>query len=95
KPNSGLRYLMGFLSQHGLRIQRRCAIGSLQRVDRLGRALQKKNLINRQEYKVKRPNALWHGNGYHKLIFWGFVIHAFVDGFSKTVRIFFFHCNYN
>ncbi|KAJ4465130.1 hypothetical protein C8R41DRAFT_782083 [Lentinula lateritia] len=81
---------MGFLGEHGLKIQRRRAIGSLQRVDRLGRALRKKNLINRQEYKVKRPNALWHGDGCHKLILWGYVIHAFVDGFSRTVRIFFF-----
>ncbi|KAE9382610.1 hypothetical protein BT96DRAFT_778281, partial [Gymnopus androsaceus JB14] len=34
---------------------------------------------------VSRPNALWHIDGHHKLIMWGFVIHGVVDGYSRIV----------
>ncbi|KAJ3714400.1 hypothetical protein C8R42DRAFT_567377, partial [Lentinula raphanica] len=61
-------------------VQRRRVIESLQRVDRLGRVIRHRRLIERQPYKVSRPNALWHIDGHHKLIFWGIVIHACVDG---------------
>ncbi|KAL4063011.1 hypothetical protein V8B97DRAFT_1843938, partial [Scleroderma yunnanense] len=29
---------------------------------------------------------LWHIDGHHKLIWWGIVIHAFIDGFCQTVH---------
>ncbi|KAJ3723248.1 hypothetical protein C8R42DRAFT_665702, partial [Lentinula raphanica] len=64
KVNSGLRYLRGFLNMHGVRVQRRRVIESLQRVDRLGRVIRHRRLIERQPYKVSRPNALWHIDGY-------------------------------
>ena len=34
---------------------------------------------------VAAPNAMWHVDGNHKLIRWWLVIHAGVDGFSRTV----------
>ena len=34
---------------------------------------------------VAAPNAMWHVDGNHKLIRWRLVIHAGVDGFSRTV----------
>jgi hypothetical protein len=86
KPDSGVRYLIGFLRQRGLRIQKRRVYASIRRVDGLGRALRKQHTIRRRTYKVARPNSLWHVDGHHKLILWGFVIHGFVDGCSRTVR---------
>ncbi|KAL4064716.1 hypothetical protein V8B97DRAFT_1875841, partial [Scleroderma yunnanense] len=40
----------------------------------------------RCKYHIKWPNALWHINGHHKLIQWGIVIHAFIDGFCQMVH---------
>jgi hypothetical protein len=39
KPDSGLRYLIGFLRQHGLRVQGEHVRASVGQVDKLGRAL--------------------------------------------------------
>ncbi|KAJ7024500.1 hypothetical protein C8F04DRAFT_883347, partial [Mycena alexandri] len=80
KPTSGLRYLRGHFRRHGLRIQRERARNSLKRVDALGQALRTHLAIRRRRYRVPRPNYLWHCDGHHKLIWWGIVIHGFVDG---------------
>jgi len=85
KPESGLRYLIAFLRSHGIRVQRRRVISSARRVDGLGRTLRERKTIKRRTYHVKRPNALWHLDGHHKLIRWGIVIHGFIDGFCRTV----------
>lgn len=85
KPDSGLRYVVGFLRKHGHRVQRQRVISSLKRVDSLGRVLREHKAIKRRKYSVKRPNALWHLDGHHKMIRWGVVIHGFVDGYSRTV----------
>ncbi|KAJ7645862.1 hypothetical protein B0H17DRAFT_897958, partial [Mycena rosella] len=61
-------------------IQRRRIFSSVHRVDGLGRVLRKRAMIPRTRYHVSRPNAMWHMNGHHKLILWGFVIHGIVDG---------------
>ena len=31
------------------------------------------------------PNSLWHLDGCHKLIRWGFVIHGGIDGYSRLI----------
>lgn len=85
-PDAGLRYVVGFLRKHGLRVQQRRVVSSLKRIDSLGRKLRQHKIIKRVKYSVKRPNALWHLDGHHKLIRWGIVLHGFVDGFSRTVR---------
>jgi len=86
KPDAGIRYLVGFLRRHGLKIQKRRVTGSILRVDGIGRILRQRRTIRRRKYKVSRPNALWHLDGHHKLILWGIVIHGFVDGYSRVVR---------
>ena len=68
KPESGLRYLIGFLRRHGLRIQNRRVRASMKRVDQLGKTLRSQRSIRRRTYHVKRPNSLWHLDGHHKLI---------------------------
>jgi hypothetical protein len=85
KPNSGLRYLIGFLRRHGLRVQKERVRQSLRRVDGLGQELRRRKTIQRRKYKVPRPNFLWHLDGHHKLIWWGIVIHGLIDGFCRSV----------
>ena len=36
-------------------------------------------------HSVPGPNALWHIDGLHKLIRWGFVVHGCLDGFSRMI----------
>jgi hypothetical protein len=71
KPDSGIRYLVGFLCYHGLRVQRKRVIHLVKQVDSVGRALRMRKIIKQRKYSVQRPNSLWHLDGYHKLIMWG------------------------
>ena len=41
---------------------------SLRRVDPSGVQLRARHVLHQRQYNVKRPNALWHLDGYHKLI---------------------------
>lgn len=88
-PDSGLRYLIGSLRNNGLKIQRHRVWRSLQRTDKIGvylrRRQQQRAHLKRRVYSVSRPNALWHIDGHHKLIRWGIVIHGCVDGYSRMV----------
>lgn len=85
RPTSGIRYIMGFLRERGLRVQRQKVVESLHRVDGSGQSLRRYIVIKRRCYRVPRPNALWHLDGHHKLNRWGFVIHGIIDGFCRTV----------
>ena len=91
-PNSGMGYLRGHLRSQGLRVQRRRLRKSVERVDQLGQALRGRTAAKkvRKQYKVDRPNALWHIDGHHKLILWGIVIHGVVDGYTRKVHHKFF-----
>ena len=42
-------------------------------------------MTRRRKYFSSSPNALWHCDGHHKLIKYGFVIHGFIDGNHRTV----------
>lgn len=48
-------------------------------------------VLSRRAYSVAGPNALYHLDGYHGLINWGFVIHGAIDGFSKCIV--YLHCS--
>lgn len=85
KPKNGWRYVSGFLSSRGFKVQARRIQKSLKRVDCLGVALRVRRGVERKVYSTKRPNALWHCDGHHKLIRWGIVIHGFIDGYCRTV----------
>lgn len=91
KPNSGLRYLRGHFRRYGVRVQKERARMSLKRVDALGQALRTRLAIKRRRYTVPRPNYLWHCDGHHKLIWWGVVIHGFIDGYCRTVPHIYYH----
>jgi hypothetical protein len=85
KPNSGNRYAIGYLRKNGIRVQQSRVMRSLRRVDGLGQLLRHRQTIRRRKYDVPRPNYLWHCDGHHKLIWWGIVIHGFIDGYCRTV----------
>ena len=42
---------------------------------------------------VQGPNSLWHIDGHHSLVNWGFVIHRGIDGFSRLIV--YLHCSTN
>lgn len=88
KPKSGIRYTIGFLRMHGLKVQRNRVMRSLRRVDGVGQILRRRQAIQRRKYSVPRPNYLWHCDGHHKLIWWGIVIHGFIDGYDRDVSRF-------
>lgn len=85
KPISGIRYIQGFLRVHGLRVQRERIRLSLRRIDALGQALRNHEAIDSRKYSVPHSNYLWHLDGHHKLIQWGFVVHGIIDGYDHTV----------
>ena len=84
-PNTGIRYVRGFLLERGIRVQRTRIISSLGRVDEVAKVILRNKTIKRREYKSARPNALWHMDGHHKLGPWGIVIHGITDGFDRVV----------
>lgn len=85
KPDAGIRYVRGHLRSLGVRVQKKRVSAALRRVDRIGRLIRARNVIRRRKYFSSRPNALWHCDGHHKLIKYGFVIHGFIDGNCRTV----------
>ncbi|KAG8913221.1 hypothetical protein FRC01_004663 [Tulasnella sp. 417] len=84
-PDSGLRFAMGFIRRYGLRIQRQRVQDSIKRTDSAGQSVRRYRTITRRTYRVSRPNYLWHMDGYHKLIRYGFVIHGIIDGYCRTI----------
>jgi hypothetical protein len=84
-PKSGLRYAIGYLKKLNVKIQRYRVRAALRRIDQVGQSLRRRTAISRRKYEVARPNSLWHLDGHHKLIRWGFVIHGITDGFSRAV----------
>jgi len=87
KPDSGIRYLIGYLHSHGIRIQKQRVTASIARVDGLGQVRCRRRTIRCCKYCVSRPNYLWHVDGHHKLILWGIVLHGFADGCDQTVCV--------
>lgn len=86
RPALGMKFVQARLRSEGIKVQRERVRQSIKRVDPVGVVLRKKKTIRRRQYKVARPDALWHADGYHKLIKYGIVIHGLVDGFCRTVR---------
>ena len=82
---SGEKSIAGKLRSMGLRIQRERIRESIQRVDPTGIEGRVRRALHRRVYSVASPNALWHLDGYHKLIRWRIVVHGGIDGYSRLV----------
>ena len=84
-PNCGEKSVTGRLRGRGIRIQRQRVRDSLRRIDPSGIRSRCRRVLHRRQYSVPSPNALWHIDGYHKLIRWRLVIHGGIDGFSRLI----------
>lgn len=84
-PLSGERMVIGMLRQKGYQIQRKKIRDSIHRVDPINTALRWIRRNPRWVYSVPGPNSLWHNDGLHKLIRWGFIVHACMDGYSRMI----------
>lgn len=79
-PACGIRSVQSRLRADGVLLQRERVRESLHRVDPVGLETRLRRSLHRRQYCVPTPNALWHIDGYHKLIRWRFVIHGGIDG---------------
>ena len=83
-PDCGIRSVQSMLRASGLVLQRERVRQSLHRVDPIGIETRLRRGLHRRQYHVSSPNALWHIDGYHKLIRWRMVIHGGIDGYSRV-----------
>ena len=74
-PRVGEKTVDGYLRAEKIVVQRQHIRDALHSVDPMGSQRRLRRALNRREYHVEHPNALWHVDGYHKLIRWGIVIH--------------------
>ena len=89
----GQSMVIGYIRSIGLHVQRDRIRASINRVDPTGAALRWACVVTRRVYSVPWPNSLWHMDGNHSLIRWGFVIHGCIDGFSRLIT--YLHCATN
>lgn len=83
--NCGEKTISGRLRSSGVNIQRERIRESIRRVDPSGIRARCRCILHRRTYHVSSPNALWHLDGYHKLIRWRYVVHGGIDGFSRLI----------
>ncbi len=84
-PNPGEVMVQGHLRAEGIHVQRSRIRATIRDVDPEGVRARQRLRIRRRVYSVPCPNYLWHVDGNHKLILWGFVLHHGIDGFSHLV----------
>ena len=89
----GFSMTSGYLRSLGLRVQRDRIRASISRVDPSNVHLRWAVVVSRRTYSVAGPNSLWHLDGHHSLINWGFVVHGAIDGFSRLIV--FLRCSTN
>ena len=77
--------ILGHLSSIGLHVQQRRVSKALVRVGPINSRLRWACLVQKRKYSVPEPNSLWHIDGHHSLIQWGFVIHGAIDGHSRLI----------
>lgn len=90
---TGQSYVIGYVRSLGYLVQRDRVRAAINRVDPENTALRWAVVITRRVYSVPWPNSLWHIDGHHSLIRWGFVIHGCIDGFSRIIT--FLRCSTN
>ena len=79
----GYSMVRGHLREMGVNVQRDRIRASIARVDPLNCRLRWATVVSRRSYSVAGPNSLWHIDGHHSLITWGFVMHGGIDGYSR------------
>jgi len=82
-PDCGIRSIQSMLKSNNIILQRERVRQSLHRVDPIGIETRLRRRLHRRSYHVSSPNALWHIDGYHKLVRWRMVVHGGIDGYSR------------
>ena len=77
--------MQGHLRARSINVQRSRTRAVIRDVDPQGVRARQRLRIRCHVYSVPCPNYLWHVDGNHKLIRWGFVLHHGIDGFSRLV----------
>ena len=81
----GYSLMSGHLRSLGLCVQRDRIRASIARVDPENSRIRWAVVVFRCAYSVPGPNSLWHIDGHHSLVSWGFVIHGGIDGYSRLI----------
>lgn len=89
----GFSMVYGFLKSVGINVQQKRIKDCLRQIDPTFNELRWAALINRRTYSVRAPNSLWHIDGHHSLVKYGFVIHGAIDGYSRLIT--FLKCSTN
>ena len=84
-PACGERMVIGCLRSKGIFVPRHRVRDIIREQDPIAVLLRWADNIVRRKYSAPGPNALWHIDGLHKLIRWGFVVHGCIDGFSRMI----------
>ena len=84
-PNVGEVMAAGHLRAQGINVTRAKLRAALHRVDPDGVVERRRSRLRHRVYDTPSPNYVWHIDGNHKLVRWGFVIHIAIDGFSRLV----------
>ena len=84
-PQSVVKGSSRYLRSQGIHVQRERVRQSLRRIDPTGVELRARCVLRRRRYHVDSPNALWHLDGYHRLIRWRIFIHGAIDGYSRLI----------
>jgi hypothetical protein len=81
----GQKMTAGYLKSVGLNVTRKRVRECLSSIDPEGVRIRETTRLKRRVYSVPGSNYLWHMDGNHKLIRFGFVVHAAIDGFSRYI----------
>ena len=75
----------GHLRNMNIKVQRDHVRACMKRIDPRNSHLRWATVVSRRSYSVAGPHSLWHTDGHHSLITWGFVIHGCIDGYSHLI----------
>ena len=81
----GFSLMYGHLKSLGLKIKQKRIKDMLRTIDPESSRLRWALVVSRRSYSVAAPNSLWHIDGHHSLVTWGFVIHGGIDGYSRLI----------
>ena len=84
-PNCGYRMVSSHLASMGYGVTERRVRESLAQIDPVASAYRRRQRIQRRQYTVLYPNAIWHMDSNLSLVRWGFVVHGAIDGYSRMV----------
>lgn len=84
-PNAGEINVMGHLRARNVKAQRKRVRESIHRVDPQGPSMRSSRSFRHRVYSTPCPNYVWHIDGNHKLVKWGFVTHLSIDGFTRLI----------